>query len=66
MNNHQVNFSMTTDVKRGSKTRFIAINMRIGDHWFITGYDEINGDFYNWDFIDTCKITFALIEEYFP
>jgi len=54
MNSHNVNYSMTTDIR--DKKRFVAVNMRVGDNWYITGYDEINGKFVSWDFLYTCKM----------
>ena len=63
MNTHRVNYSMTTDIRE--KTKFIVINMRVGDNWFITGYDEINGVFYNWDIIKTLSKVIDLIKDHF-
>jgi hypothetical protein len=54
MNSHNVNYSMTTDIKEGRN--FLVVNMRVGDNWFITGYDEINGRFFNWELIRTYKL----------
>jgi hypothetical protein len=54
MNSHNVNYSMTICI-RGEK-KFLVVNMRAGDNWFITGYDEINGSFYNWELIHTYKL----------
>jgi hypothetical protein len=51
MDSHDVNYSMTTYIRE--KVRFVVINMRVGDNWFITGYEEINGKFYNWELIHT-------------
>jgi len=47
MNTHNVNYSMTTDTR--DKERFITVNMRVGDNWYVTGYDEINGRFVSWE-----------------
>jgi len=49
MNSHNANFSMTTDIK--DEVKFIVINMRVGDNWFITGYDEIDNKLFNWEFM---------------
>jgi len=49
MNSHNVNFSMTTFLRDNLKS--IVINMRVGDNWFITGFDEINGIYLNWEFL---------------
>jgi len=46
MNVHNVNFSMTTGIR--GEVKFLVVNMRVGDNWFITGYNEINGNIYNW------------------
>jgi len=59
MNFHNVNYSMTTDIK--DDVKFIAVNMRVGDKWFITGYDENDGKFYNWHLSDT-RILYKLID----
>jgi len=50
MNHHNVNYAMTTDMR--NKERFITVNMRVGDNWYITGYNEINGKFISWDLLD--------------
>jgi hypothetical protein len=54
MNSHNVNYSMTTDIK--GERKYLVVNMRIGDNWFITGYDEIDGKFFNWEFIRTFNL----------
>lgn len=64
MNNHQVKFSMTTDTKLDGKTKFVVINMRTGGLWFITGFDEIGGDFYCWEDIRACKRIVAYIDKW--
>jgi len=51
MNFHNVNYSMTTDIR--DDVKFVAVNMRVGNKWFITGYDEDNGKFYNWHLSDS-------------
>jgi hypothetical protein len=48
MNSHNVIYSMTTDIR--GKVKSVIVNMRVGDKWFITGYDEIAGRFINWEF----------------
>ena len=63
MDSHNVNYSMTTHVRK--KSRYIVVNMRVGNDWFITGYDEIKGDFYNWDLIQTLSRAIELIHDYF-
>jgi len=54
MNFHNVNYSMTTDVIDNLK--YVVVNMRVGDKWYITGYDEINGKFYPWHLFDMIKL----------
>jgi hypothetical protein len=54
MNFHNVNYSMTTDAINDEK--YVAVNMRVGDKWYITGYDEINGKFYAWHLFDIIKV----------
>jgi hypothetical protein len=55
MNYHNVNFSMTTDIK--GKVKFIEVNMRVGNKWFNTGYYEINGEFLSWHYLNIFKLT---------
>jgi len=50
---HNVNYSMTTDVIDNLK--YVVVNMRVGDKWYITGYDEIEGKFYAWQFLEMIK-----------
>ena len=52
MNHHNVNYSMTTYIR--SKRKHVVINMRVGDDWFITIYEENDDKFINREFIDTC------------
>ena len=54
MNKHKVSFSMTVYFCK-KETRNIVINMRVGDNWFTTGYNDIEGIFYSWDFLDAFK-----------
>jgi len=49
MNSHNVNYSMTTFIRGRFKS--LVVNMRVGDNWFITGYDEIKGNFFNWELL---------------
>jgi hypothetical protein len=51
MTSYNVNFSMTTFIIE--KVKKLVVNMRVGDNWFITGYDEIEGEFINSEFIRT-------------
>jgi len=52
MNSYNVNYSMTMDIK-DKANKFVVVNMRVGDKWFITGYDEINNKLVNWELIRT-------------
>ena len=61
-NNHQVKFSMTTDTKLDGKTKFVVINMRAGDLWFITGFDEIDGHMFSWDLIKAWEMLIKHLE----
>jgi len=49
MNSHNVIYSMTTDIR--DTVEFVAVNMHVGDNWYITGYDKIKNKFVNWEFI---------------
>ena len=62
MNTHHVKFSMTTDTKRSEKSKFVEINMRAGDLWLITGFDERNNHMFSWDLIKTCKMILRFLE----
>jgi hypothetical protein len=67
MNYHNVNYSMTTDIK--DEVKYLVVNMRVGDNWYITGYDEINGKFINWELIRTylkaTRIAARMINDYY-
>jgi len=54
MNFHNVNYSMTTDIINDVK--FVVVNMRVGDKWYLTGYDEIDGKFYAWQLLDIINL----------
>jgi hypothetical protein len=64
MNKHHVNYSMT--ILEKSRNRSIYVNMRANDKWFITGFDEINGSFYSWNYLHTCNTLRNIIEYIFP
>jgi len=64
MYSRNVNYSMTIGTVK--KSRYIAIHMRVGDKWFITGYDEIKGGFYNWEFLNTFKEVTNSLKDVFP
>jgi len=49
MNKHHVNYSMTTWYEEKQKRRYLVVNMRIGDKWFITRYNEEDGLNYNYE-----------------
>jgi len=49
MNKHHVNYSMTIRYDEEEKTRFIYVNMRVGDKWFITRFKENNGNISNYE-----------------
>jgi hypothetical protein len=48
MNSHNVIYSMTTYIR--DKEKSVVVNMRVGDKWYITGYDEVGGRFISWEF----------------
>ena len=43
MNKHRVTYSMTT-WEEEEKIRFLGVNMRVGDQWFIARFDASNKD----------------------
>jgi len=47
MNKHRVIYSMATWYEEKTKIRFILVNMRVGDKWYLTRYNEVNGEIYN-------------------
>jgi hypothetical protein len=61
MNSHNVNYSMTTFID--DKRNFLVVNMRVGDNWYFTGYDEIEGEFINWELIHTHAIAYAMAKD---
>ena len=36
--------------------------MRSGDHWFITGFDEINGGMISWDIIKAYRMLLKFLD----
>jgi hypothetical protein len=61
MNSHNVNYSMTTYIF--DKTNVLGINMRAGDDWYFTSYDEIEGEFINSEFIRTYKMAHQMVKD---
>jgi len=49
MNKHRVNYSMTTWYEEKQKRRYLVVNMRIGDMWFFTRFNEEDGFNYNYE-----------------
>jgi hypothetical protein len=49
MNKHRVNYSMTTWYEEKQKRRYLVVNMRLGDRWFFTRFNEIDGSIYNYE-----------------
>ena len=37
--------------------------MRVGDKWFIAGYKEYKGKFYNWEYIRALEIIDEILSE---
>jgi len=58
MNFHNVNYSMTI-CERNKKQ--LIVNMRVGDNWFLTGFDEIKGRFIEWTQIATLEYVRKII-----
>jgi hypothetical protein len=49
MNKHRVKYSMTTWYEEKEKRRYLVVNMRVGDKWFLTRLNEDkNGFIYNY------------------
>jgi hypothetical protein len=61
MTSHNVNFSMTTFTT--GEVKKLVVNMRVGESWFIAGYDEIEGEFINWELIRINAIAHQLAKD---
>jgi len=61
MNSHNVIYSMTTDIR--DNIEFVAVNMHVGDNWYITGYDKIKNKFVNWEIIDMNIYAYNLFKD---
>jgi hypothetical protein len=60
MNSHNVIYSMTTNIR--DKVKFVIVNMRVGDKWYITGYDEIEGEIYSWDLLNSLSRALKIVK----
>jgi len=63
MNKHRVNYSMTT-WEEEDKRRYLVVNMRIDDKWFLTRFNEKNGEVYNYEKFIICKKLVNLSDDY--
>jgi len=61
MNSHNVIYSMTTNIR--DKVKFVIINMRVGDKWYSTGYDEIEGVIYSWDLLNSLSRALKIVRD---
>ena len=61
MNSHNVIYSMTTNIR--DKVKFVIINMRVGDKWYSTGYDEIEGVIYSWDLLNSLSRAVKIVKD---
>ena len=62
MNKHCVIYSMTTWIK--GKNKQLVVNMHLDDKWFITGFKEIKGSFYSWDFLMVARKFIKILLKY--
>jgi len=62
MNSHNVIYSMITDI-RDNNVEFIAVNMHVGNNWYITGYNKIKNEFVNWETIDMNNYAYNLFRD---
>jgi len=60
MNKHCVTYSMTTWDEE--EVRNLFVNMRVGDKWFLTRFNEINGVIFNYEKYSICK---RILTKYF-
>ena len=55
MNKHRVAYSMTTWDDKEDGRKYLLVNMRIGDKWFLTRFNEEDGVVYNYEQYSICK-----------
>jgi hypothetical protein len=60
MNFHNVIYSMTTNIR--NKVKSVVVNMRVGDKWYITGYDERESEFYSWELLHSMSRALKIVK----
>ena len=63
MNKHCVTYSMTTWYAEEEKRSYLVINMRVGDKWFLTRFNEKDGVIYNYEKFKICKKLVDLLDD---
>jgi hypothetical protein len=62
MNSHNINYSMTTFIN-SKKVKHLVINMRAGGNWYLTGYEEIEGEFISRELIRTYAMAYKMAKK---
>jgi len=60
MNSHNAIYSMTTNKK--DKVKSVIVNMRVGDKYYITGYDEIEDEIYSWELLNSLSRALKIVK----
>jgi len=58
MNKHQIMYSMTITGRKQ-----LMINMRVNDGWLLSGFTEIDGEYYHWDLLETAEAIKKIIRK---
>jgi hypothetical protein len=54
---------MTTWYAEEEKRSYLVINMRVGDKWFLTRFNEKDGVIYNYEKFKICKKLVDLLDD---
>ena len=63
MNYHNVNYSMTLDTSNNIK--YIVVNMRVGDNWFITRFIESDSEFIDQELVYILKNCLTYLKSFY-
>jgi hypothetical protein len=65
MNKHRVTYSMTTWYEEEDKTRFLCVNMRVVDQWFLSSFFAGNKDntFLDFEKFKCCTKVFNFLDD---
>jgi hypothetical protein len=64
MNKHRVNYSMTTWDEEEERVKYLYVNMRVGDQWFLARFFANNNDntFLDFEKFKCCTKVFKLLD----